>query len=370
MAAILDAGYYHIRHKGLPLAESGAVELAIAPDTAYLVLLKPGKQLPPAIAGAVELEFPDDKTSKLYLVKPQPGTASARLIDAGSVQWVKQLTYAPSASEKRTLEYGLKHYRKEISNVALFVDDLGLPAGLKPQLSKLIPEEYGRMLNEGGFNAPLMISERESRNRGAKEVDNRIQGIRGDGHSRAMYEQSGFFVAEMKISSGGRSCANGDLALCSPVIVDNSPAGRPTVALTRKAGETQGNVPSCGVICAGELSRILHADRSCDRVIAVYHHADDPNIRPKNGDGAFIHAWLNSSSSLVYDHVLLRGDEDHPKKDCYKCGEWRGVHKDVSFENHLRELGERNHPVTPLADGRNISVSQRPDDGPSLCRLA
>lgn len=374
MTTLLSAGYYHIRPADIKISDNQETALPYQPDTAYLVHLKPGKRfgVPTGFAGDyANFEDPSNKLQRYVLLRPRNGDAVS--ITGTDIANVKKLGFAPTPTEKYTLEYGLDQYGKKANNVAILVDDLGLPSTLSPYLRILIPESYQTLLSGAGKTEPLMVSERKSRNTGTKIVEQRIQKmVVHDTTPETEYQKTGFILGHKTPNEkDARTCANGNLVLCSTSIIDESPSGKQgfAVALVR---ETNGHTtPSCGVIEAGQLDLLLEKKPSADHIIAVYHAKDDPNIRFKNGDAAFIYAWAKPNVSVDYTQVTLSGDLSATRceEDCYSTT-WLRNSNGTSFAELLGDLKKKHCEITPVTHGKGIRISNAADGHDSACRIA
>jgi hypothetical protein len=358
MSTLLDAGYLHIREQPVSLHERVSTPIVGEADTAYLVHLKPGMTMCP-LDKAQCVEFRDEKSTAHYaLVRLAPGAAAS--LSPQRVDSVRKLNFSPTKTEQRTLEYGLEKYGKQINNVTILMDDLGLPSPLSNHLNLLVPEAYKSLLAAHGFSKPLCVSERKSRNEGSSIAERKLHKLKTPDAVRRMYAEEGFFPArKVEASSLSRSCANGDLVLCSPAIVDDRPPGSAgaAIALTRTGSGGQ-PVASCGIICAGQIG--ICAAEGYDHVIGVYHAADDPHIRQKNGDGIFLHSWMQPESDLRYTHVLLseRGNTERAEIDTYDCKDLRD-RRDVPMDQLITEMDKSMHGVTPLLTGKDVAISPR-----------
>ncbi|MFO0388141.1 MAG: hypothetical protein ACK502_00255 [Alphaproteobacteria bacterium] len=372
MTTLLDAGYFHIKELGFPLKNKlAAVQLPYQKDIAYLVHLKAGKKFtPPQDYQGLIAEFEDakDKARRFVLLRPaENGTVT---IDKDMIGDVKRLTVMPSPTEIQSLEYGLTHYGKQIDKVAILFDDLGLPSGISENLGMLMPEAYPPLLATHGKSDTILLSERKARNKVSKLMEKQIKRIGKEGFTpESEYNQTGFVVGTLDSAgaSAERSCSDGNLVLTSPSIMDEHAISRKAIALNRK-GKGNNIVPSCGVFEAGRL--MACENEGADRIISVYHAADDATIRVKNVDGAFIYAWLKSDSNMRHTIVTLgESSKSDPLVDEYTPDRLRD-NGGTNYKNFLAQM-TAVPPIRPVMDGSKVVVSS-PDEraGPDAgCRI-
>jgi hypothetical protein len=351
---VLEAGYYHIRHHDIPLAQ-----LPYAPaeaDTAYLFYVKPEKTMPALPEGAVTFR---DKDATCILVPSGVPIPSIAPEDVGAIQ--KLIIESPEADD---LAYGLMHQGNSISKVAILVDDFGLPSGISDHLHRLIPESYTHILatcNELEDKEPLLISERKARNQGTRRVKSVLDKISSapaeagalTTHvSAKIYAEKGFVLGDRPVyGTQETTCGNGSLVFSTPYLLDTrsrhadeSGFGviqKPYVGLTRSIEDSDAFVPACAVLHMGLIKQLKEMGYS--NIISVNSTEMDGHIHNKCFEGAVLAA-----------HFL---DEPPQGKGQPICFENTLITRDVGFfggevitrinSQDVRQGGVRQESMTP-----------------------
>ncbi len=314
--SLLDAGYYHINTTNAP-SDIDRTYLSYAPDTAYLIPHNPAHQRAEEILaeltanGICAVVRGEQKNYILY--RPKKDSIKISLPNVPDIQ---QLSFTPKKTEAATLQFGINHFRNSIGNIAIMVDDLGLPRGIADHLNMLIPESYQACLDAEGFTTPLLISERISRNRG-------VQAARGQ-KTKALKEPHKAGSSELKLeksdSTNGRPALTSSFLENHPWALTGCTGLVGAIGLTKPDKTGEKNVPSCGIIGAGYLNEIIDAGHH-GPIISVYNVADDQDIGRKLFDGAVIAAWVNPEIDLPITTILILGGNARPVTE-YKRDEW------------------------------------------------
>lgn len=291
-------------------------------DIAYLIRLKPGQDVPEKWKKYSTFTILGDNTrpeQHCILVFPgdKPVVVSGRdwgePEDAKGIESIETLDFTPELEELNTLEYGLHKYGKDVGRVSLWIDNLGLPAGIEQYIYKFVPQVYqDELAKHPGLEDPLLITERNSRNRGDKLIKSYLAEVRrkkinsgGKTATEDIFDRTGAIIGGRLRPEETIACANGALVMSAPSIFglhinrDDFPSGvevgNNVVTLTRYLRDERGQetgefVDACAVRDAAHLGSCI--DAGYKHIISLFDKITDGHSVWKARDGAAIEALL------------------------------------------------------------------------------